>query len=78
VYTIVLTGGPCGGKSTALATLTKHLRAQGYEVYSIPEVPTLVFTGTHTFNIYIILLFINFYSCFQLAFRRFRRWTRSS
>jgi hypothetical protein len=45
VYTVVLTGGPCGGKSTALATLTKHLRAQGYEVYSVPEIPTLVFTG---------------------------------
>jgi hypothetical protein len=47
VYTIVLTGGPCGGKSTALATLTKHLRAQGYEVYCVPEIPTLVFTGAH-------------------------------
>ncbi len=45
MYTVVLTGGPCGGKSTALATLTKHLRAQGYEVYSVPEIPTLVFTG---------------------------------
>ncbi|ELR13223.1 uncharacterized protein ACA1_100600 [Acanthamoeba castellanii str. Neff] len=45
VYTVVLTGGPCGGKSTALATLTKHLRAQGYEVYSVPEIPTLVFTA---------------------------------
>jgi hypothetical protein len=47
VYTVVLTGGPCGGKSTALATLTKHLRAQGYEVYCVPEIPTLVFTGAH-------------------------------
>jgi len=45
VLTVVLTGGPCGGKSTALATLTNHLRSKGYEVYSIPEVPTLVFTA---------------------------------
>jgi len=45
VCTIVLTGGPCGGKSTAMAVLTKHLKAKGFEVYSVPEVPTLVLTA---------------------------------
>eukprot|EP01116_Phalansterium_solitarium_P004049 TRINITY_DN1492_c1_g1_i1.p2 TRINITY_DN1492_c1_g1~~TRINITY_DN1492_c1_g1_i1.p2 ORF type:complete len:305 (-),score=86.97 TRINITY_DN1492_c1_g1_i1:274-1158(-) len=41
---IVLTGGPCGGKSSVL----EQLRAQqvdGATVFCVPEVPTLVFTN---------------------------------
>lgn len=39
---IVLTGGPCGGKTTALSHIQQHFTALGYKVFSVPEVPTLV------------------------------------
>lgn len=38
---IVLTGGPCGGKTTALTTIVQHFTALGYKVFTIPEVPTI-------------------------------------
>lgn len=37
VYKIVLTGGPCGGKTTALARLMPYLRERGFEVFASPE-----------------------------------------
>lgn len=39
-YRIVLTGGPCGGKTTALARLSSYLRERGFEVIMLPEVWT--------------------------------------
>lgn len=42
---IVLTGGPCGGKTTALAHIQQHFSALGYKVFSVPEVPTMVTTA---------------------------------
>lgn len=39
---IVLTGGPCGGKTTALNRIREHFTAQGIHVFTVPEVPTLV------------------------------------
>jgi len=38
---IVLTGGPCAGKTTTLAQIITHFTAKGYKVFAIPEVPTL-------------------------------------
>eukprot|EP01087_Luapelamoeba_hula_P019874 TRINITY_DN6653_c0_g1_i2.p1 TRINITY_DN6653_c0_g1~~TRINITY_DN6653_c0_g1_i2.p1 ORF type:complete len:328 (-),score=76.62 TRINITY_DN6653_c0_g1_i2:70-1053(-) len=43
VLRVVLTGGPCGGKTSAMSTLTKTFKAQGYSVYVVPEIPTLLF-----------------------------------
>jgi predicted ATPase len=37
LYKIVLTGGPCGGKTTALARLSSYLRERGFEVITCPE-----------------------------------------
>ena len=37
---IVITGGPCGGKSTALATIQKEFEALGYRVITISETAT--------------------------------------
>jgi len=37
---IVLTGGPCGGKSTALCYLEEKLRDRGYIVFLVPEAAT--------------------------------------
>lgn len=43
--TIVLTGGPCAGKTTALARISERLTSVGYQVYLVPEVATMVFGG---------------------------------
>ncbi|XRA98300.1 AAA family ATPase [Pycnococcus provasolii] len=46
VYVIVLTGGPCGGKSTGLSHLNERLSALGFRVYASPEAATiLISTG---------------------------------
>ena len=39
---IVLTGGPCAGKSTALSILRQKLPEFGYSVFIVPEVATLI------------------------------------
>ena len=38
---IVLTGGPCAGKTTALVKIIEHFSSRGYKVFTIPEVPTM-------------------------------------
>lgn len=42
---IVLTGGPCAGKSTAIARLRAHLLAHDVEVYCVPEASTMLLDG---------------------------------
>ena len=39
---IVLTGGPCGGKTTALAYLYEKLSNAGYSIIMTPEVATMI------------------------------------
>jgi len=41
IVRIVLTGGPCAGKTTALVRVIEHFSNRGYKVFTIPEVPTL-------------------------------------
>lgn len=38
---IVLTGGPCAGKTSALVKVIEHFSSLGYKVFTIPEVPTM-------------------------------------
>ena len=38
---IVLTGGPCAGKTTALARIVEHFSGMGFYVLSVPEAATL-------------------------------------
>lgn len=38
---IVLTGGPCAGKTTTLALIIEHFTQKGYKVFAVPEVPTI-------------------------------------
>ena len=45
VYRVVLTGGPCGGKSSSQRHLSETLTAQGYDVYFAPEIPTILMNG---------------------------------
>ena len=42
---IVVTGGPCGGKSTAVSWIRKAFTERGYHVLFIPETATELFTG---------------------------------
>ncbi|MDP3726564.1 MAG: AAA family ATPase [bacterium] len=37
---LVLTGGPCGGKTTALQYLKEKLKDYGFTIFIIPEIPT--------------------------------------
>ena len=41
IINIVLTGGPCAGKTTALAKITEYFTYRGYAVYTQPEAATL-------------------------------------
>jgi len=45
VRTIVLTGGPCGGKSSSLDKIIETFAAKGYDVLAAPEVPTILMNG---------------------------------
>lgn len=42
---ICLTGGPCAGKTTALATLSTVLQQLGFRVLLVPEAATLLMKG---------------------------------
>lgn len=42
---IVLTGGPCAGKTTALVRVVDYFSNLGYKVFTVPEVPTLYSLG---------------------------------
>jgi len=43
IKVVCLTGGPCAGKTTALATLSEKLRERGIRVFTIPECCTMIF-----------------------------------
>ena len=45
VHRIVITGGPCAGKTTAMAKLSLRLQNMGFDVFVVPEVATLTITG---------------------------------
>ena len=42
---IVLTGGPCAGKTTALVRIVEHFSSLGFKVFTVPEVPTMYSQG---------------------------------
>ena len=51
IWDIVLTGGPCSGKTTALATIEKELTARGYHVIIVPETASeLISNGVRPFG----------------------------
>ena len=47
---VVLTGGPCGGKSTSQSILKEKLEARGYNVLFVPETPTILMTSGISFT----------------------------
>lgn len=49
VYRVVLTGGPCAGKTSAMGTLTERFQALGWRVFRVPEAATMLLSGGHSF-----------------------------
>jgi predicted ATPase len=45
IHRIVLTGGPCAGKSIALAHVSNYLARTGLQVYRVPEASTTLLAG---------------------------------
>ncbi|XP_074642321.1 TRPL translocation defect protein 14-like isoform X1 [Tubulanus polymorphus] len=45
VYKLVLTGGPCGGKTTGQARLSTFFENLGWKVYRVPECATVLMSG---------------------------------
>ena len=45
VWKIVLTGGPCGGKTTAMARLSAFFENLGWKVYRVPETANILLSG---------------------------------
>eukprot|EP01043_Picozoa_sp_COSAG02_P019012 COSAG02_NODE_904_length_16045_cov_3920.854697_11_plen_116_part_00 len=45
VFSVVLTGGPCAGKTSSQEHLDRILTAAGFDVYFAPEVPTIMMNG---------------------------------
>ena len=42
---IVITGGPCAGKTTAMNWISNAFRERGYDVLFVPETATELITG---------------------------------
>jgi len=45
LHRIVITGGPCAGKTTAMSKLSLRLQNMGFAVFVVPEIATLTITG---------------------------------
>jgi len=45
MHRIVITGGPCGGKSTAMSWIKSYFEERGYRVLFVPETATELITG---------------------------------
>merc|ERR1719181_2563076 len=50
-FSIVLTGGPCGGKSSILAVIRDRLRKRGMQVIAVPEYATHFFANSDGFQL---------------------------
>jgi len=45
IWKLVLTGGPCAGKTTALARLSTFFENIGWKVYRVPESANILLSG---------------------------------
>ncbi|XP_028028631.1 TRPL translocation defect protein 14-like [Bombyx mandarina] len=45
VYKLVLTGGPCGGKTTGQSRLSTFFENLGWKVFRVPETATVLLSG---------------------------------
>jgi len=51
VWRLVLTGGPCGGKTTAQITLATFFESLGWRVFRVPETATILLGGGVSFSL---------------------------
>lgn len=49
VYRVVLTGGPCSGKTSSLAHVHAACKQAGFDCLVVPEVPTILMEGGATY-----------------------------
>eukprot|EP00929_Paragymnodinium_shiwhaense_P089987 TRINITY_DN5021_c0_g1_i1.p1 TRINITY_DN5021_c0_g1~~TRINITY_DN5021_c0_g1_i1.p1 ORF type:complete len:493 (+),score=123.44 TRINITY_DN5021_c0_g1_i1:67-1545(+) len=49
-FTVVLTGGPCSGKSSVLAVLKRRLSVRGFQVLTVPENATHLLANSDGFQ----------------------------
>lgn len=45
IFKVVITGGPCAGKSTAMSKMVEEFTAHGYTVLIVPETATELITA---------------------------------
>jgi predicted ATPase len=45
LFRLVITGGPCGGKTSIISNISHYLKSLGYNVYLVPEAATLMILG---------------------------------
>ena len=50
IYKLVLTGGPCGGKTTGQAKLATFFENLGWKVFRVPETATVLMSGGIAFG----------------------------
>ncbi len=57
ILNVVLTGGPCSGKTTAIEEIKSNFTEKGYNVYTVPEAATiLINSGIRPFGDYAMSL----------------------
>ena len=49
-FQLVLTGGPCGGKTTGQAHLATFFESLGWKVFRVPETATVLMSGGISFG----------------------------
>ncbi len=49
-HRVVFSGGPCAGKTTAMALLSDRLEAMGYRVLRVPEAATILINAGMSFQ----------------------------
>jgi thymidylate kinase len=45
IFKVVLTGGPCAGKTSSMAMISDHFHSLGWRVYTVKEAATIVLSG---------------------------------
>ncbi|KAK1134165.1 hypothetical protein K0M31_011946 [Melipona bicolor] len=50
LYKVVLTGGPCGGKTTGQTRLCTFFENMGWKVFRVPETATVLLSGGIKFS----------------------------
>ncbi|CAK5037509.1 unnamed protein product [Meloidogyne enterolobii] len=50
IYKLVLTGGPCGGKTTGQERLATFFEGLGWKVFTVPEAASILLRGRTRFQ----------------------------